>query len=441
MLRSASTLPLYDYSMKAKLWRRANRADEAGRAPIFLRITITKVRAELASGIDVPAAYWQASTQTLVFPSRKDQRVPDLPASRVDELNAQLLELRAAADRHYKSLRQDYNDKRRQHQPTSRDVLESVRGTARPAALPLTVAQAAARYMEAITAPGINKSPATLASYRSRLRNVLEFFEKGQQNKKYLLCDVTLSTARALERWCLAQVDRYHKPRFAHAAMAKQVNMLQILVAWAAIEDHIPANTLHGYKYQSTAIPTLPRFLPAHEVELLAATVFTSTALNDVADMFLFCCYQALSFVDYCRFAADPVAYLFTDEQGREWIRMTRQKMVKRKPGGFSVPFFPEARAIFERRRGRLPIRNGQKVNEFLKVIAQELNLSLPDLIFKDSRSTFAQNWRDAGVSGAVVAAMMGDEERVVNKNYTRVREASITLELAKLMPALFPQS
>ncbi|RZJ86863.1 MAG: hypothetical protein EOO60_12915 [Hymenobacter sp.] len=54
-------------------------------------------------------------------------------------------------------------------------------------------------------------------------------------------------------------------------------------------------------------------------------------------------------------------------------------------------------------------------------------------LTFKDSRSTFAQRWRDAGVSTAVVAAMMGDEERVVNKNYSKVRELTVTKELERM--------
>ena len=61
---------------------------------------------------------------------------------------------------------------------------------------------------------------------------------------------------------------------------------------------------------------------------------------------------------------------------------MTRQKMAKRKPEGFSVPFFPEARAIFERRRGRLPLKNNKDTNGYLKIIAAELSLTLADLTF-----------------------------------------------------------
>ncbi|MGY3091064.1 hypothetical protein ACVWYF_004128 [Hymenobacter sp. UYAg731] len=419
-------LPLYDYSMKAEFWRRANRTAADGTAPLFLRITIAKQRAEIASGIDVPEAYWNVKTHAVEVPENKNLRLSSYSVDRIRGLNARLTELKYAVDQAYQHLRKNA-------QPTARQILEAVRGLGRPALPVLTVAQAGAQFLQAMQGPGIGKSRNTVATYRSRLDNLAAFFTQAQRNKAFLLRDVTLPIARALERWCLAQLRPDGLPRFGHAAMAKQVNMLQMVVAWGAMEGYVGMNALHGYKYQSTAEPTQPRYLPPAEVALLEATVFTNDYLNATADMWVFCCYTALSYVDYCQFAADPLEYLKTDEQGREWIRMTRQKMRKRKPEGFSVPFFPEARAIFERRRGRLPVRQNSDVNKTLKEIAVELRFSLSDLTFKDSRSTFAQRWRDAGVSGAVVAAMMGDEERVVNKNYSKVREATIDGELSRL--------
>lgn len=421
--------PLYDYSMKAEFWRRANRQGPDGTAPLYLRITIAKQRAELALDVEVPEAYWNVATHRIEAPENKKLRLDEYTADRIRQLNAKCLEAKYAVD-------QVYQDLRKVAPPSARQVLEAVRSHRALHAAPLTVAQASAAFLQAVQAPGIGKSPNTVYTYRSRLDNLAAFFAHGLRAPHTLLRDVALPTARALERWCLAQTRPDGGPRFGHAAMAKQVNMLQMLVAWAAMEGLVPTNALHGYKYQSTAEPTKPRYLPAADVALLETTVFHNDFLNATADMWVFCCYTALSYVDYCQFAAEPLAYLHTDAHGREWIRMTRQKMRKRKPQGFSVPFFPEARAIFERRRGRLPVRQNSDVNRTLKEIAAELRLSLPDLTFKDSRSTFAQRWRDAGVAGAVVAAMMGDEERVVNKHYSSVREATIVQAMgAQLKP------
>jgi hypothetical protein len=60
---------------------------------------------------------------------------------------------------------------------------------------------------------------------------LLKFFTYGLKDKKFLLSAVTLPTARALERWCLAQRTPDSSPRFEHASMAKQANMLQMVVA------------------------------------------------------------------------------------------------------------------------------------------------------------------------------------------------------------------
>jgi hypothetical protein len=66
------------------------------------------------------------------------------------------------------------------------------------------------------------------------------------------------------------------------------------------------------------------------------------------------------------------------------------------------VPFFPEARAIFERRRGRLPLKNNKDVNQYLKIIASEFSLSLADLTTR----TAAAPSLSAGVILLVYAVM-----------------------------------
>jgi hypothetical protein len=118
------------------------------------------VRAEIASGIEVPAAYWNSNSHCIEAPPIKELRVGSYSAERIRELNAQLVELKARADRAYKSLRQDYNDGRRNTKPTARDVLEAVRGIAKPALVGLIVVQGCARFLDTLTGPGIGKSSA-----------------------------------------------------------------------------------------------------------------------------------------------------------------------------------------------------------------------------------------------------------------------------------------
>lgn len=99
-------------------------------------------------------------------------------------------------------------------------------------------------------------------------------------------------------------------------------------------------------------------------------------------------------------------------------------------PASFSVALFPEAADLLVRHRGHLPVRLNSNVNDYLKEIAVELKLSFPDLTFKDARSTFSQYWRDRHVSSDVIAAMIGNTERMVNEEYNSVREAMVVQEM-----------
>lgn len=63
-----------------------------------------------------------------------------------------------------------------------------------------------------------------------------------------------------------------------------------------------------------------------------------------------------------------------------------------------------------------LLVRLKGNVNDYLEDIAAELKLTLPVLTFKDARSTFSKHWRDRHVSIDVIAAMMGNTERMANK-------------------------
>ncbi|WP_460618812.1 hypothetical protein [Hymenobacter ruber] len=412
-----------------------------GAAPIYLRITLgfgpdrpgkrrEGMRREVATGVLTKAAEWDQDAQKVRGNS-----------ARAALSNGQLTDWKQAADEFYRTLKKDNPN------VTAEDVKLALkpRALAAQAGPALTVAQGLALFLEHMDGQGIGKSANTRLTYRTRATNLGLFFadytkqlaaEQGRSIPKgaaFPLEEVKLPVGRALERWCLANNPATGQPRFGHVAMRKQVNMLQMVVSHAAMEGLVPANALHGYKYQSTPEPTVPRFLTTDDLSALRAAVFVDDHLNAVKDMFLFCVSTGLSYVDYVAFTKSPGKYLFQEAtmiQGRPvplvWLRMTRQKMRKRKADGFSVQLFDEAAGILVKRRGRLPVRLNANANRYLKDIAAELGLSLPDLTFKDARSTFAQHWRDRGVSSAVIAAMMGNTERMVNKEYSSVREATI---------------
>lgn len=408
------------YKLRLSVWLRNARVDEQGCCSLSLRLTISGERGEYQTGIRVPVAYWPKGAKEIRLPADKTQRLPHMTAQWVAEANAELAALKGKAKDCYYAL------------PSAQRSAKRVRAFLRggPEALEqrlspslLTLGELFYAWATGVTS---DREPSTLSNYRSRLRTIERFLVESEKNKQLKAIDVAMPLARRFERWCLQ--DGGHSP----ASMRKQVNMLQMVVAHGAAEGFIPANTLHGYKYQSATPVIVPKYLPEAELARLREARYAEPQYYKAVDAFLFCCYTGLSWVDYLLF--DPVQHLQTDEEGAVWLHMVRQKMRKRKPEGFWTPILPEAQELLTRYRGqdgvvRLPKLHNSYANRVLKQVTEALHLSLP-LTCKLARATFAQRMCDRGVARHIVAAMMGDTERVVEKHYSRERLTSIAAEV-----------
>ncbi|HEX8348376.1 MAG TPA: hypothetical protein VF598_00310 [Hymenobacter sp.] len=413
------------YQLKLLFWRRLNRQDEEGLFPLSLRITVAGQRAELDTFIRLPAAYWPAGSKQILLPASRSQRHPERDAGWVDEMNGRLAALKGAADQLYRELRKAPDAPRN----LAKAVHAALRGEAAappPEQPSLSLLEVGALFLAWAQGGTSDREPATLKSYSYRLRVLARFLEESEQNKHLKVTAVKMPLARRYERWCLEQGGH------GLASMRKQLNMLQMVVAFGAAEGHLDGNTLFGYRYQSASPVTTPVFVPAHEIQKLRAARYAQPPYYAVTDAWLFCCYTGLSWADYLLF--DPARHLQTHEDGSVWLHMVRRKMKKRKPEGFWVPILAEAQELLTRYRGvdgvvKLPKLCGTYANKRLKQITQALDLSLP-LTCKLARSTFAQRMRDQGVAPHIVCAMMGDTPQVIEKHYSRERLVSIAAEV-----------
>jgi hypothetical protein len=429
-----------DYDMKSTLQRRHNRANANGLAPIQLRITISGVRCDLATGAFCPAAYWSADAKKVVFPLDKAQQVlPEFSALVVDQMNEDLAQFKRDVGEIYKRLRKP--DPRGAAVPvTVAQVREQVRPIAHPTPLllpknPTQLLEVASLFMASLRAmpDEVRLTESTLKTYVSRY-NCLERYLKLVDTSEILASEIDMPWCRRYERWLLTPEGNHDA-----AAMHKTVNFLQRTLSFAAAEGWLSEKKLHGYEFQVRAQLPPPVSLPANEVTMLVAVCRELHGPQRRAVVgWLFCCYTGLSWVDYRRFCEAPGDYLFTEppaEPGQQptyWIRMVRQKMKKRKPKGFSVPLFEPAATLLLAWRGCLPHTGDVNTNKLLHQVEEMLKLS-ESLTTKLARATFSQLRRDEGYSDEAVAAMMGDTITVMNSHYSRISERRISLETAQL--------
>lgn len=104
-------------------------------------------------------------------------------------------------------------------------------------------------------------------------------------------------------------------------------------------------------------------FLTMAEIKTIHNKDCHCSRLNTVKDIFVFCCFTGLAYIDVRELHAEK--HLITDDNGNLWIMKKREKT-----GIMSnIPLLPIAKEILEKHNYRLFVPSNQKVNAYLKEI------------------------------------------------------------------------
>lgn len=111
---------------------------------------------------------------------------------------------------------------------------------------------------------------------------------------------------------------------------------------------------------------------PLNEDELLKMReAKLSDKLSRVRDLFIFMAYTGLSYVDMCSFDFTTM----TEKKGNHYyIDGARVKTGSK----FFTPILPPAQAVLDRYNNQLPIISNQKLNDYLHVIQEKLDINKP---------------------------------------------------------------
>lgn len=170
-------------------------------------------------------------------------------------------------------------------------------------------------------------------------------------------------------------------------------------------------------------------FLNKNELSKLATKEFEVTRLEQVRDVFLFCCYTGLAYVDVHSLTANDII----EEEDRLWIRKARHKTNVM----CHIPIIKPAREILDKyallaqATGKLlPVLSNQKMNAYLKEIAAIVGID-KDLTTHLARHTFATTVTLANhVSIENVSKMLGHSSIRMTQHYARILDASIEKEM-----------
>ncbi|WP_029905159.1 site-specific integrase [Prevotella sp. 10(H)] len=165
-------------------------------------------------------------------------------------------------------------------------------------------------------------------------------------------------------------------------------------------------------------------FLTMKEIKTIYNKDCHVDRLNQVRDIFIFCCFTGLAYIDVRELNAEK--HLITDDNGNLWIMKKREKT-----GIMSnVPLLPIAKEILEKYQYRLPVPTNQKTNAYLKEIADICGIK-KKLHFHCARHSFATSVTlNNNIALTSVSKMMGHTNTKITQRYAKVLESTLVNDM-----------
>ncbi len=175
--------------------------------------------------------------------------------------------------------------------------------------------------------------------------------------------------------------------------------------------------------------------LNERELKVLIEAELPTKRLEQVRDVFVFCCFTGLSYIDVEKLSNN---HIVLNMNGEKWIKINRSKTDTKS----SVPLLPVAEEILKKynrdldtRDGKLlPVISNQKLNIYLKEIAIFCNID-KKLTFHLSRHTFATTVTLAnGVPIESVSKMLGHSSLKTTQIYAKVIDKKLSEDMKRVI-------
>lgn len=176
-------------------------------------------------------------------------------------------------------------------------------------------------------------------------------------------------------------------------------------------------------------------FLSEDEISKIYAKRFVSERLTEVRDIFIFCCFTGLAYIDVKQLTEANIAIGI---DGHRWIYKNRQKTET----ASNIPILPIVEEILNKYANHpacivndtlLPVKSNQKMNSYLKEIADLCGVHF-NLTFHVARYTFATTVTlSNGVPLESVGKMLGHKNIRMTQHYAKVIDKKVGEDMKML--------
>ncbi len=225
--------------------------------------------------------------------------------------------------------------------------------------------------------------------------------------------------------------------RCNHNSTIKYISNLRKIVTFCLKSGWIPKDPFFGFKMSKKEV--VREYLREDELLTLANKQFAIDRLSQVKDIFLFCCYTGLAFIDVFQLSRDCIV---KGVDNNKWIFTSRQKTET----PTRIPLLPQALVILDKYKNHpkcinankvLPVLSNQKMNSYLKEIADLCGIA-KTLTFHIARHTFATTVTlNNDVPIESVSKMLGHKSIKMTQHYAKIIDKKVSADMLTLSARL----
>ncbi len=267
-------------------------------------------------------------------------------------------------------------------------------------------------------------SESTVEKFETSLSHIREFLRKEYRTKDILLSEVNNKFISKFDFFLKTTKNCKQNSAIKHLKNLKKIIRIALANEWIKKDPFVGIQ----FKLEETN----PQFLTQEELDKLQAKELTIARLEQVRDIFVFCCYTGLAFVDVKNLQKE---HLLTDNEGNLWIRKKREKTGVM----CNIPVLTPAKKILQKYSlhpdcqktdSLLPVISNQRTNAYLKEIADLCNIN-KKLTTHLARHTCATVVMLANnVSMENVAKILGHANTKMTHHYAKVLDSSILRDI-----------
>ena len=383
-----------------------NKANQQGKCPIRCRITFQQNRKEFSTGLFINPNYWHSKLQKAKPPNEENTFINNELSLIKNKINQAFLLLQIQEeDFTVEDIYAQYVGK-----PTTKNI-----------GIIYHYNDFLEKYKKLI---GIEIKQVTWNKFNYILNDLKDFIQWKYKQKDFYLKDLDMEFISDFEYYL--KVNKEQKQITINKALQRFKKVVKTAVE-AKIINKFPFN-----EHKAKSVKNQIVYLTVEELNKLEEYSFSQKRLQEVADMFIFCCYTGLAYNEMNQLQPKHIITGFDDNQ---WIQMQREKTQKM----ISLPLLSKAIAIIEKYGNNdnvyiLPRISNQKFNSYLKEIAEIVGIE-KNLTHHIARKTFATTillYNDIPME--IVSELLGHSKiTITQEHYGKIVQKKVSEHILKL--------